>query len=90
MKSMPIYFSDLNEAAQKELLEFVGVEDPKDMNWDVDILPLAYYDVEDTSDQTFSAIWEEDQDLWSTDIHDVIDSIDRELAKVTLNCEDVH
>lgn len=53
MKTMPIYFSDLNEAAQKKILEVAGVESPKDMNWDIDILPLAYYEVEDTSALTF-------------------------------------
>ena len=53
MKSMPIYFSDLNEDAQKRLLELVGEKDAKDMNWDMDILPLAYYYVEDTSALTF-------------------------------------
>jgi hypothetical protein len=34
-KMFEIYFSDLNEHAQKELLELAGVKDPKDMNWDV-------------------------------------------------------
>ncbi len=34
-----IYFSDLNEDAQKELLEAVKIEDPREMNWD--ILPIA-------------------------------------------------
>lgn len=42
-----IYFSDLNEKAQKEVLEFVGVSDPKEMNWDIDINPIAIYEIED-------------------------------------------
>ena len=49
MKSIPIYFSDLNEEAQKNLMMMVGAKEPSDMGWDLDILPLAYYDVEDTS-----------------------------------------
>ena len=43
-----IYFSDLNEKAQKELLEFVGESDPKEMNWDLDILPIAIYETGDS------------------------------------------
>ena len=39
MKEYEIYFSDLNEDAQKELLEMAGITDPGDMNWD--ILPIA-------------------------------------------------
>ena len=46
MSSFNIYFSDLNEKAQKELLEFVGEKDPKDCNWDMDICPIAVYDDE--------------------------------------------
>lgn len=30
-----LYFTDLTEEAQKELLEKAGVESPEDMNWDV-------------------------------------------------------
>ena len=30
-----IYFSDLNEETQKELLELMKIKDPKEMNWDV-------------------------------------------------------
>lgn len=43
MEDFPIYFSDLNEEAQKRLLNFIGADEAKDMNWDVDICPLAYY-----------------------------------------------
>lgn len=43
MEEMEIYFSDLNEDAQNRLLEFVGVKDPKEMNWDMDIMPIASY-----------------------------------------------
>ena len=38
-----IYFSDLNEDAQARLLEVVGVETPADMNWDIDMAPIAMY-----------------------------------------------
>lgn len=47
MKTYEIYFSDLNEKAQKELLELVGAESPAEMNWDLDILPIAYFDIEE-------------------------------------------
>lgn len=43
MKTVDIYFSDLNEDAQKRLLEAVGAESPEEMNWDMDILPIAQY-----------------------------------------------
>lgn len=34
-----IYFSDLNEEAQKHLLELVKADNPRQMNWD--IYPIA-------------------------------------------------
>lgn len=40
-KVFKIYFSDLNSDAQKRLLETVEASDPKEYNWDMDILPLA-------------------------------------------------
>ena len=46
MESFEIYFSDLNEDAQKSLLDFVGAESAADMNWDMDILPIATVDIE--------------------------------------------
>lgn len=46
-KEMDIFFSDLNEDAQKRLLELVGAKDASDMNWDMDILPLFTFMVED-------------------------------------------
>ncbi len=45
-KEIPIYFNDLNEAKQKELLEEIGVSNASDMNWDMDIVPLTYYPIE--------------------------------------------
>ena len=47
MKTFEIYFSDLNEDAQKRLLEAVGAKDASDMNWDADICPIAMYDFEE-------------------------------------------
>lgn len=35
MTDIEIYFDDLSEAKQKELLEAVGVKTAEDMNWDV-------------------------------------------------------
>lgn len=38
-----IYFSDLNEDAQKRLMAAVGINDPSEMNWDIDMCPIAMY-----------------------------------------------
>lgn len=51
MKTFEIYFSDLNEDAQKRLLEAVGVEEAKEMNWDADICPIAAYDFEEETEE---------------------------------------
>lgn len=48
MKTFEIYFNDLNERAQKELMELVGLEKPEDGNWTY--LPLATVDFEDEKD----------------------------------------
>ena len=47
MISIPIYFSNLNEETQKELLRVVKADSPADMNWDMDIIPLATLDFEE-------------------------------------------
>lgn len=47
MTTFEIYFSDLNEDAQKRLLELVGAESAKDMNWDIDLIPIATVDFEE-------------------------------------------
>lgn len=39
MYEFEIYFSDLNEEAQKDLLDKAGIKDPEDANWD--IFPIA-------------------------------------------------
>lgn len=41
---MEIYFSDLKEEKQKELLEYVGVSSPEEVNWDV--FPVATLGIE--------------------------------------------
>ena len=38
-----IYFNDLNEDAQERLLKAVGAKTASDMNWDMNILPIATY-----------------------------------------------
>ena len=45
-KEFNIYFSDLNEYAQKRLLEMVGAESPEEMNWDMDVVPIATFGIE--------------------------------------------
>lgn len=47
MKTIEIYFNDLNAEKQKELLEIVGTNDPKEMNWDMDFSPLVIFDIEE-------------------------------------------
>lgn len=48
-----IYFSDLNEDAQQRLLDTIGVASASDMNWDMDIVPIAVYSTE-VFDETMS------------------------------------
>lgn len=43
---MDIYFSDLNTDAQKRLMEETGISDPKEANWDLDIVPIASIEFE--------------------------------------------
>ena len=47
MNTFEIYFSDLNEDAQKRLMEAVGITSPSEMNWDIDMCPIAMYDFEE-------------------------------------------
>ena len=49
MKSFEINFSDLNERAQKEFLELMGLKSAEEGNYD--IVPLAIFEVEDGGDQ---------------------------------------
>ena len=47
MVQFEIYFSDLNRDAQKRILEVVNATSPEDMNWDLDIVPIAVLDFEE-------------------------------------------
>lgn len=59
------YFNDLNEAAQKVMLESAGIDDPKEMNWDMDILPIAFAAMPEPDD------YEDDEDdLLEGDLED--------------------
>ena len=40
-----IYYSDLNEGAQQRLMAAIGILDPREINWDIDLLPLAVYPI---------------------------------------------
>lgn len=55
VKKYEIFFSDLNEEAQKELLEDIGISDPKEMNWDV--LPLTSYEFFHIDDDHIEEEW---------------------------------
>lgn len=50
MKPIEIYFGDLIPKKQKELLDAVGVSDPKEMNWDIPTFPIAVVDLEETDE----------------------------------------
>ena len=50
MRDFEIYFSDLNEDAQQRLMEAVGITNPKEMNWDINIVPIAIYEYEDSNE----------------------------------------
>ena len=43
MVEFAIYFSDLNEDAQQRLMEAVKIKHPCEMNWDIDMAPIAVY-----------------------------------------------
>ena len=51
MINFPIYFSNLNEETQRRLLEAIGAKDPSEMNWDMDILPIAELEFENEADE---------------------------------------
>lgn len=46
MMYFEIYFSDLNPDAQQRLLTFYGYSDPKDGNFDLDIVPLCILEID--------------------------------------------
>ena len=39
--TIEIYFSDLNPAAKRDIMDAYGISDPAEMNWDMDIFPVA-------------------------------------------------
>lgn len=41
--TMEIYFSDLKQETQEDILDTVGISNPKELNWDV--VPLATIDI---------------------------------------------
>jgi hypothetical protein len=47
VKEFPIYFSDLSDEAKERFLKFMGVDDPAELNMDMDIVPLTTYEVEE-------------------------------------------
>ena len=51
MKTFEIYFSDLNEDAQKRLLDAAGAESAADMNLDMDTIPIAWFDFEEIDEE---------------------------------------
>ena len=51
MKTFKIYFNDLNEDAQKRLLKEAKVDNPKDVNWFLDIYPIAFLMYEDEEEE---------------------------------------
>lgn len=57
MGSFELYFSDLTEEAQQNILECVGVESAEDMNWDV--FPITEIEFDDNE---FDEDDEEDED----------------------------
>ena len=52
--TMEIYLSDLNEDAQKEVLDFYGLETPEDGNYDV--FPICVLEYEDESPEDTESI----------------------------------
>ena len=54
MNTMEIYFSDLTPDAQARLLEAAGISNPKEANWDSDIVPIATVDFESDDENNVS------------------------------------
>ena len=48
-KTFELYFSDLTEHAQQELLKKAGINKPEDKNWDV--FPIFTYIIDDEEDE---------------------------------------
>ncbi len=50
MNEFEIYFSDLTPEAQERALEAAGIKDPKEANWDLNIVPIAIATFEPSDD----------------------------------------
>lgn len=48
MNTVKIYFSNLVPEKQQELLDAYGIDDPADMNWDLDIVPICVIEIEES------------------------------------------
>ena len=49
MRTLELFFNDLNPAAQEKYLKVQGVSDPSELNWEVN--PIAIIEVEENSDK---------------------------------------
>lgn len=45
-----IYFNDLNADAQKRFLEYIGLDDPKEGNYDIDMCPITVIDYQEVNE----------------------------------------
>ena len=53
MKAVEIYFYDLNENAQKRLLEAAHAKTPADMNWNLSSIAVCEFEeLDDETDST--------------------------------------
>lgn len=52
MDYFEIFFNDLSDDAKSRLMQAVGIDDPREMNWDINMCPLAMYPIpEDGGDE---------------------------------------
>ena len=59
-----IYFEDLSEAKQKELLKAAGIKEPKEANWDIfPITEVEYYE-EESEEKEESNMKDEEEDFY--------------------------
>ena len=61
MLEFEIYFSDLKEETQKRLLAELGIGSASEMNWDMDIVPVATVMIEE-NDYDSENDYEENQE----------------------------
>ena len=65
-----LYLDDLNEEAQKIMLESAGIDDPKEMNWDMDVLPIAFAAMPEPDDDE-----DDEDDLLEGDLEDQLEKL---------------